>query len=392
MKILLLAPQPFYSERGTPIAVLNLATVLGRLGHTIDLLTFPHGHNVMVDNTTIHRVGRWLPLLKRFPVGFSFRKLGLDCVMLLKALQLCRKNRYDVIHAVEESVFIALTCSKLFGGKVVYDMDSSMSDQLVERYPKLSFIHSSLEKAEGFAVKRSDHVLAVCQALADKCAQYTAPTPVTIIEDVADNCTAVFERATQTNMPAAAIDDLSKTLPDLPTKMLYVGNLEHYQGMGLVIEAMAHSATPNSLGCIVIGGEQKDIAHYQAQAKALNISNRIAFLGPRPVNDLSAYLQQADILVSPRLKGKNTPMKIYTYLGAGKPLVATNIASHTQVLDEQTSCLVAPNAEAMASGLQKVVAKPSYAKSIAEAAQQAATARFSFATFAKRIETLYASL
>ena len=40
MKILLLAPQPFYAERGTPIAVLLAATALCRAGHEVDVLTF----------------------------------------------------------------------------------------------------------------------------------------------------------------------------------------------------------------------------------------------------------------------------------------------------------------------------------------------------------------
>ncbi|MBT7065178.1 MAG: glycosyltransferase, partial [Verrucomicrobia bacterium] len=49
MKILLLAPHPFYQERGTPIAVRLLAETLAADGHHVDLLSYHEG-----DNVTIH--------------------------------------------------------------------------------------------------------------------------------------------------------------------------------------------------------------------------------------------------------------------------------------------------------------------------------------------------
>ena len=56
MKILLLAPQPFYTQRGTPIAIRNLASVLGDAGHQIDMLTYPGGIDVALPNTQITRL------------------------------------------------------------------------------------------------------------------------------------------------------------------------------------------------------------------------------------------------------------------------------------------------------------------------------------------------
>ncbi len=386
MNILLLAPQPFYTERGTPIAVLNLATALSGQGHHIDILTFPHGRDIHLPNTRLLRTGRWLPLGKHFPVGFSFRKIGLDAVMLFRALYLARKNNYDVIHAVEESVFIALACTKTSRSKVIYDMDSSMSDQLIERYPSLSFIHTLLDKAEGFAVKRSDLVLTVCQALADKCKHYAGNTVIKVIEDVADN------QSPDKPSAVSEVDDLSTVLVDYPTKCLYVGNLEHYQGVGLVIEALAEAQMPSDVGFIVIGGLPADIDKYSALADSLGVKNRVAFLGPRPLQDLPSYLQQADILVSPRLKGINTPMKIYTYLGSKKPIVATNIASHTQVLTDETSCLVAPNPPEMAQGITKITNDTEYKNQLSQAAFQAAEQRFSYHHFEQRIGQLYQEL
>ena len=77
MKILLLAPQPFYTQRGTPIAIRNLAAVLGEAGHEIDLLTFPGGSNVDLKNTRIRRLWK-IPFFGDVPVGFSDHTQGLE--------------------------------------------------------------------------------------------------------------------------------------------------------------------------------------------------------------------------------------------------------------------------------------------------------------------------
>ena len=74
----------------------------------------------------------------------------------------------------------------------------------------------------------------------------------------------------------------------------------------------------------------------------MGLKDKVQFLGPRPVSDLGGYLAQADVLVSPRLMGNNTPMKIYSYLDSGVPILATRLPTHTQVLDDSIACLAPP--------------------------------------------------
>jgi glycosyltransferase involved in cell wall biosynthesis len=64
---------------------------------------------------------------------------------------------------------------------------------------------------------------------------------------------------------------------------------------------------------------------------------------------------RADVLVSPRVNGTNTPLKIYEQLASGKPLVATRIPSHTQVLSDEVCMLVEPEPPAMAAGILRAI-------------------------------------
>ena len=63
-------------------------------------------------------------------------------------------------------------------------------------------------------------------------------------------------------------------------------------------------------------------------------------------------------LVSPRLHGENTPFKVYTYLASGKPVVATRLPTHTQLMDDSIAVLVEPTAAGLAGGIRSVLADP----------------------------------
>ena len=63
------------------------------------------------------------------------------------------------------------------------------------------------------------------------------------------------------------------------------------------------------------------------------------------------YIEAADIVISPRIAGTNTPLKIFSYLHWGKAIVATDIFSHRQVLNEKTALLSAPEPVALAEAI-----------------------------------------
>ena len=63
------------------------------------------------------------------------------------------------------------------------------------------------------------------------------------------------------------------------------------------------------------------------------------FTGERPASEIPDLLAAADVLVSPRSRGTNTPLKIYQYLRSGRVIVATRLLTHTQVLDDGVAIL-----------------------------------------------------
>ncbi|MCF8033520.1 MAG: glycosyltransferase family 4 protein [Desulfarculaceae bacterium] len=379
MKILLLAPHPFYQERGTPIAVRLLATTLAEQGHAVDMLCYHEGRDLDMPGVRLHRISPpgWV---KNVPPGPSWQKIVCDLYMWPAARRLAARGGFDLVHAVEEAAFMALRLNQRFGLPYVYDMDSCMSAQIADKYPAAKPLAGWLSRLEGRAVRDSAGVVAVCQSLVDTAQAHGPSAPVCRLEDV-----SLLEEP-EGEPPSERLDYGGPVI-------MYVGNLESYQGIDLLLEGFAVAAPKHPQAhLVIIGGSQSAVAAYKAKAGGMGLEHRAHFLGPRPPAHLGHYLAQADILASPRIQGENTPMKIYSYLDADRPLVATRLPTHTQVLDNQISLLVEPAPEDMARGLDELLSDPERGRALARAAKERVAARYSLAAYRKKLLDFYAQV
>ena len=378
MRILLLAPHPFYQERGTPIAVNQILRVLATRGDAVDVLTFHEGQDLHYKNVSVFRTPS-LFFVRGIRLGFSWKKLVCDWLMLIMTVRLVIKNRYHVVHAVEEAVFIALLVKWAFGIPYVYDMDSSLAQQMIEKYSWLSRIAFILNSLERVAIQHARAVVPVCEALA-KIATSHHQQNVVILHDVP----LADEQAKRKKM------NLKGQLGVGGLLVMYVGNLEHFQGIGLLLESFAFVLErARDAHLVIIGGEQQDIQQFSAIAEDMKIARRVNFLGPKPVGDLAAYLREADVLVSPRIKGNNTPMKVYSYLQSGVPVVATDLVTHTQVLNSSVARLAPPTAQEFSLGILQLLNDPPLRDRLGKSAQRWVRDHFSYEAFSKKVNTLY---
>lgn len=378
MKILLLASQPFYQERGTPIAVDRLVNVLSREGAEIDMITYHEGQDRVYDQVTIYRTSG-LGFVRNIRPGFSWKKLVSNLLMLVIAFQLAGRNRYQLVHAVEDAVFIALLLKLFFKIPYVYDMDSSMAQQLVEAKPALGRFARVLHWFEGLAVRQAKVVVPVCDALVQAAALHR-PRKVVLLPDV-----SLLEPPRP-----GFVEDLRTTNNISGVMLMYVGNLEPYQGIDLLIESFAQVRAQNDQAeLVIIGGDQNRIAFYTERCREYEIAPYVHFLGSRPLDLLSTYLAQADILVSPRIKGNNTPMKIYSYLDSGKALVATDLPTHTQVLNHQVAVLAQPEPAAFAAGLLALLEDAELRAEYGAAGKELIRTNYTLAAFTERVRSLY---
>ena len=385
MRILLLAPHPFFQARGTPLAVKTILEFLSARGHQVDVLTFHEGEDVEIANCRIHRIPRpfWV---RNIRPGFSVKKVICDVFMFAKCVRMMRSSRYDLIHAVEESAFIAAAMQRMSGIPYVYDMDSSLAEQLVDTYPGLQFAFSTLRRCEALAVRHSLGVLTVCAALEDVAHGHAPGKPIGRVEDT----TLLGPAGSHSGNGQSADPLLSLGVDTQAPVAMYVGNLEHYQGIGLLLEGFRHTVArlPNA-HLVIVGGLQPDVERYRRVAQQLGIAAQVHFLGPRPVSALHGLLSRADVLVSPRLKGLNTPMKIYSYLDSGTAVLATRLRTHTQVLDDRTAYLVAPDPKSFGDGLAHLLSDPGLRSRLASEAKAYVQREFTPEAAHRKLSTFY---
>jgi glycosyltransferase involved in cell wall biosynthesis len=396
MKVLVIAPQPFYQERGTPIAVKLAVEALTRQlplidgsPSEIDLLVYREGTDISIPNVRIVRAK--IPrMLWGVRPGISCKKLLCDCFLFIQALVLLLRSRhqqYNVIHAVEESVFFAWVAKKLFSIPYVYDMDSSLALQVTERWWWCRPLLKVFQLFEGMAVRGSVAVAPVCDALQGIAHRHGSSATV-ILRDV-----SLLPRESRSH---ASYDRASLYDPRISatnTIVLYVGNLESYQGIDLLIESfvIAHKKHPDAR-LIIVGGTEQHIRAYQEKATQLGCKDAVLFLGPRPVHTLGYLLQSADIVTSPRIRGNNTPMKVYSYLHSGTSLIATDLPTHRQVLDETVALLATPTPQSFADGLSTLISDRALRQRLGKQAQSVAEQLYTIDAFERQVGTLYTTV
>jgi glycosyltransferase involved in cell wall biosynthesis len=345
MKILQLAPHPFFQERGTPIDVSLVLRVLSERENTsVDILVYNEGVDIRLHGIIIYRIPN-LKFLKNVRPGYSTKKLLCNFFLLIEAWKLIKNNKYDLIHAGEEAVFIAMLFKFLYKIPYAYDLDSSIAQQLVEKKPFLKFLSPFFSWLETKAIQGSLVNLPVCNALAELCEKSGSRKTVTI-HDISQ----------LKNPGAKSTGFLKKELGIDKFILLYAGNLEPYQGIDLLINSFNLVAKENDLvDLVIIGGIPEDIKKYKNMVSELGMIERIHFLGPKPFETIDKYMIEADILVAPRIRGINTPMKVFPYLHSGKPVLLTDLYTHNQLLSSNEAYLAAATPREFANGIIELV-------------------------------------
>jgi glycosyltransferase involved in cell wall biosynthesis len=175
--------------------------------------------------------------------------------------------------------------------------------------------------------------------------------------------------------------------------VLYTGTFEAYQGLDLLFASAARvKAERPDVRFVLAGGRPEQIEAARRDAARAGVDDVVIFAGQRPAEEIPAYLDAADVLVSPRSTGTNTPLKIYQYLRSGCPIVATRLLTHTQVLDDSVSFLTAPTAEGFANGILAALADPLKARAVGTRARQLAEAKYSYESYLARTRLACAHL
>ena len=375
MHILMIAPEPFFEPRGTPFSEFHRLRALTNLGHTVDLVTYPFGRDVDLPGVRIHRCQR-PPFISQIGIGPSWKKVPLDAALAFTALRLALTRRYDAVHSHEEGGAIGVVLARWLRVPHLYDMHSSLPQQITNfGYGRARWLITLFGWIERVMIRRSRVVVVICPALEEAVRRVDAHVPVVLIENAPGSGGAPREGAGQTIRAALG-------LPASAPVVLYTGTFEPYQGLDLLYDSMRDvSRERPDVRLVMVGGEPAQVDEARATVRQLGLAHVVVFTGQRPYDEVPAYLDAATVLVSPRSTGTNTPLKIYQYLRSGRPIVATRLRTHTQVLSDETAFLAAPTPQAFAAAMLAALRDPAAAQAVGERARTLAETKYSEAAY-----------
>lgn len=301
-RILFIAPQPFFEIRGTPIANKNMLEILSSK-YKIDFLSYPIGEKIKIKNVNFYRSNSFG--IKKIKIGFSIKKLILDVGLYLKTKSLIKKNNYSYIQANEESAIWASNMAKKRKIPFIYDMDSVMSEQL--NLSNKKFLAKIMNFLESRVIKNSTLILGISTHFEDFCKKINSNVKYLQIWDIPQ-----LGKKEKLDQKYKVLFDKTKK------KVLYVGNKEQYQGTDIIFQ---------------LAKEMPDFQFILAGVGVDKVEGNIVQISKVPMDQVYDLMKNCDVLISPRVSGTNTPMKIYTYMASGKPIVASDIPAHNLLKD-----------------------------------------------------------
>ena len=383
----MIAPEPFFEPRGTPFSEYHRIRALIDLGHRVDLVTYPFGQSVSLSGLRVFRCAR-PPFVHEVKIGPSLAKIPLDASLTVTAISRAAAERYDVVHSHEEGGVIGVLLAAALGVPHVYDMHSSLPQQLSNfaftQSPLLTRVFRWIER---LMIRRSRAVIVICATLEDTVREIDPRANVVLIENAPGSV-----EAEATVEQATAVRSRHGLAASTPV-VLYTGTFEAYQGLDLLFAALAIvKARRPDARALLVGGKAPQVERARIEARDAGVGDVTTFAGERPAAEIPAYLAGADVLVSPRSKGTNTPLKIYQYLRSGKPIVATRLVTHTQVLGDDTAILTAPSPDAFASGILAALEDREHAQAVGRQARVLADTKYSYEAYLERTRRAYAAL
>jgi glycosyltransferase involved in cell wall biosynthesis len=375
----MIAPEPFFEPRGTPFSEYHRIRALTQLGHEIDLVTYPFGRDVEIPGLRIFRSLR-PPFVRRIGIGPSVAKIPLDLLLTLTAVRRALRGRYHAVHSHEEGGLIGIVLAAWLRVPHVYDMHSSLPQQLTNfAFSGSKLIRAVFAAIERVMIRRSRVVIVICPSLEDTVRRIEPGANVVLIENAPGSAEQGASAA-----DAAAVRR-RHGLESATPLVLYKGTFEVYQGLDLLFEAMAHVVRERPEARLLLaGGKPEQVERARRQIRDAGIAAETILAGERPAAEIPAYLLAADVVVSPRSRGTNTPLKIYQYLRSGKPIVATRLLTHTQILDDTSAVLAEPTAAAFGDGILNVLQNPARGAELGRNARALADAKYSYEAYLDR--------
>lgn len=385
MKILMIAPTPFFADRGCHTRIYEEIIALQNLGHEVQLCTYGLGRDVDGVNT-VRTVN--FPWYKKLSAGPSKTKILLLPCLLITTLKAIKKFKPEIIHAhLHEGACIARVCS-IFYPKVhyVFDMQGSLTKEIAQH----KFV-----KENGLLYKIFEHIekrinswfpiIVSSNRIVDELKELNCD--VSRCTNVKDGVNTDIFRPMKANQDIADKWGIDLSIP----RVLYLGLLESYQGIDIMLDAFETvKKNCSKVQFIIIGFP--NIEKYKEVCIKKGIEKEVIFLGKVDYLHLAEHLSVASIAVAPKISKTEGNGKIYNYMAMGMTTIAFDTKVSREILGETGVYAKAGDQLDLAAKILYCIENEKECSKFGKLARERAIETLSWTEVGKRIDSVYRSL
>ncbi|MFA5994813.1 MAG: glycosyltransferase family 4 protein [Patescibacteria group bacterium] len=386
MNILIIAPTPYFSDRGCHIRILEEIKALKQAGHNPILYTYHLGRD-LGDVQTYRSVN--IPWYNKISAGFSWHKIYLDILLLLKIVFNCRKHSFDIIHAhLHEGAFLGYWVKLFLRKPLILDAQDSLTEELQHYNVIKSHVLKKLVFAlERWIVNRADHVFTSSLDLLSFMQEYfpEAKNKLSLLPDAATQSPTVL--AEQQRQELAVLLNINLQKPVI----IYTGGLTPTKGIDYLLDAIPLVVKKQPDAQFVLIGYP--LNHVIKRVEKLGIASALRIVGKVDYSTLFHYLQLADIAVDPKpASSSEASGKMINYMAAGLPVVAFDTVRAHETLVNAGVVTKENNAAGLAEAIIELLNNPAEQKRLGELAKKLALERYSWKTIIQQAIQYYEQL
>ena len=379
-RILFIASQPFFEWRGSPIRLGFDLLALTQLGYTVDFLTLPLGERREISGVNIIRAPN-LFMARRISIGPSLLKLAFDGILFWMALWRVVRYRYVVVHGVEDCGFIAWLAARVGRAGFIFERHSDPSSYHKGRLRNL--VMRTYAAIERWVMRHADAVIGTGPGLVAHAQSVGRASRACLIPDIPSSLTESSALGRETARARCVRQNTDLLIA-------YVGSFAVYQGIDLLFEAIPRVAAAEPRArFVIIGGTPAQIAERKEALAAAGCAKAVLFLGLIDPDQLPDYLAACDILLSPRIAGMNTPLKLLDYLKAGAAIVATDCEANRLILTPDIAELTPLTPNGFAAGILALCGDANRRALLAQQGTELILAQHTFSAFRDALRQCY---
>ena len=385
LKILHIAPTPFFADRGCHMRILGEIRALQAQGYEIVLTTYHNGKDV--KNLKIRRIIN-IPWYKKLDAGSSWHKLYLDILLLWTSIRTYFEEKPDIIHGhLHEGALIGKVVSVLLsGGKtpVIFDVQGSLTGELetygfLRNLRLLKILFFTLEK---LICKLPDHF--VCSS--ESATQFIKSKMKVPAHKVTSIIDGIYPDFFQCKKDGAFKEQLG--LPKSKKIVIYTGSLMRSKGIDYFLNAIPKIVTQyKDVRFLIVG---YPVQPSKERAKKLKIDDLVHFAGKVDYFQLPKYLAIADVAIDPKVdEAGEGSGKIINYMGAGLPVVCFDTLNNRTTLPENDFFAKPGDSEDLANKVVRALKNDVLVKSIGEQNRKRVHENFSWVASGKKLSQIY---